>query len=308
MIHKSVDTLLNRNPDAARFSVFNERAVFQDPSAIDMMPASRMLYVVDTTFGGLAVVNTSTDEWQLLSPDEGSSYPFSDPRRLLVDEVNGRAWVIDHGYADPLVIDLDTGQRSQLTGPGESLADSQDLVLDHARNRLLVFSQMRGQTTSSSFGSGKIISVDLNSGERQLLSSNASPPGDPEFHLASSIAFDSAGDRLLLLNATELVSIDPISGARQLVLEEPVCWLTNSDIDELGSRLLVVTRAVETGQPCSAFAVDLASAAKSDLPLPMGEGFTGQLRYDDSENRLFFIRGRLGMLDLTTGEVIHPYY
>jgi len=301
IIVSSADSLLNRQPEAAVLSVENTRSVFRAAESIDMVPGSRVLYVIDREFGGLVAVNTQTDESSIVSRDEGSTFPFVEPRRLLVDEVAHRAWAIDRGYEEPLEIDLMTGDRRLLSGTGESLEDARDLALDEARNKLMVLAQDLGQATSSTLSSGRIVTVDLVTGSRQRLSDNSMPPGEPDFWITYAVHFDSAGDRLILMQRNKIVAIDPTTGSRQELFGLTALEPDSSDLDVTGGRL-IIARPGLTGF----IAVDLATGVSSDLIRTDGPE---QLEYDDYENRIFFTNGgHVGVIYLMTGEVIVEYY
>lgn len=301
IIISSADYLLNRQPEAAAVTVENTRSVFYGASAIDMVASSRTLYVVDAEFGGLVAVDTQTDEWSIVSQDEDSNFPFVKPRRLLVDEVAHRAWVIDREYDEPIEIDLMTGDRRLLVGAGESLTDARDLALDEARNNLLVLAQDLGQATSYTLSSGRIVVVDLATGDRQRLSDNSTPTGQPEFWIVYAVHFDRTGDRLILMQRNNIVVIHPTTGSRQelfaLASLEPI----SSDLDVIGGRL-IVARPGSTGF----IEIDLQTGILSDLIRIDGPD---QLEYDHYENRIFFTNGgHVGKIDLATGEMVVEYY
>lgn len=296
----SADTLLNRRVGSAVISVFNTALVLQDVSALDLDSAGRSLYLIDQAVGGLLVINVDTDDWRLLSADAGAAVPFVEPRRILVDEAGDRAWVVDYGYDTLLQIELSTGVRTLLAGPGESLADAQALAYDDTLDRLLVLSQLRGPTTSSTFASGRIISVDLLNGQRQLLSDNQTPPGNPEFWFSYAVAFDAAADRLLLLDTNKVIAVDPITGMRQLFFEHAFADLYAAVVDRPGGRAFLSS---EQGY----LELDLATGIGTTISTLYA---AGQFGYDAVENRFFILRtiGQIATYDLATGEFISDYY
>jgi hypothetical protein len=296
----SVDLLLNRRFGSAAVSVFNTALALADVSALHLSSASQSLYLVDQQVGGLMVIDLNTDGWQLLSADAGSGLPFIEPRRLLVDETGDRAWVVDDGYDTVLEIELSSGLRAVLRGRGESLADAKALAYDDALDRLLVLSQLRGPTTSSTFGSGRLISVDLVNGQRDLLSDNQTPAGEPEFWFSRAIVFDGAGDRVLLLDDNRIIDVDPISGARQLLYEHAFADLYGAVLDQSRARLIVSS---EVGL----FELDLVTGITTDIER-LYEPF--QFGYDERENRLFmlFSTRNIATYDLTTGEYLGDHY
>jgi hypothetical protein len=293
----AADNLLNRRTAAVTLTISNTRIVFQNVRAIDMASQGALLYVIDLSAGGLVAVDPMTDAWTLASSDGGSPLPFLDPRSLFVDEAAQRAWVVDYGYSELLAIDLVDGSRHLLTGNGEALENARDVVLDESRNRLLVLEQLRGPTTSSTFGSARVMSLNLTTGERQLLSDNERPPGEPEFWYAISTEFDAAGDRLIVVDTERVLTIDPVTGERSTLwsptFEEPLA----SELDPVGGRLiLAVSQAI--------LEVDLATGMSSLL---IDAGGTGNLEYDQRQNRIFFGRRYLMAIDLTTQETFRLY-
>ena len=310
IIVSSADSLLNRQPEAAVLTLENTRSVFYGASAIDMVAGNRTLYVIDAEFGGLVAVDTETDEWSIVSYEESSHFPFVKPRRLLVDEVAHRAWVIDREYDEPIEIDLMTGDRRLLVGAGESLTDARDLALDEVRNNLLVLAQDLGPTTSTTIRSGRIVTVDLATGDRQRLSDNTMPPGDPEFFATYSIHFEKAGDRLVLVERGNIVEIDPVSGARQQLWGGDLYDPVSSDLDATGNRLIIAKSGLG-----SYIQIDLSTAVSSDLiqvdgiyvdPIRIEPR---QFEYDQFEDRIFFTTGtHVGVIWLSAGEVVVEFY
>jgi hypothetical protein len=124
---------------------------------------------------------------------------------VAVDAANGRALVADAAN-DIVAIDLTTGTCSSLTGNGHALDYLWTIHVDAAGGRAFV-----AQGTFDS----EIVSVDLTSGNRTLVSSGVQGSGPLGFVI--SAAYDAAGDRLIAPSwPSHILSVDIPTGNRTI--------------------------------------------------------------------------------------------
>ena len=306
LVIESADKFLNRNPQAALLNIENTRIVFNKARAIAMKNDSGHLYVVDRETGDVVAVDTQTDEWSIVSSHQDNQVTFKDPRKILVDEAQTRAWILDRSYTDIIAVNLLTGDRTLLKGEGESLEEMEDLTLDEENQQLLGLLEERSPGGGlSSYG---IVSIDLETGERRKLSDNTILTEEPRFSATYSILYDNVGDQLIVLQQHGILSVDPVLGQRQTLLEYSYLRPGAAAIDEAGGRIIVGRS--EWNQPIFEFAeVGLASGALE--PILTGDHFIPAslgIAFDSRENRLFYTnRGHVGTVDLDTGKIT-PYY
>jgi hypothetical protein len=301
IVVSSADRLLNQNPSAAQIGVFNTHIVIGAARSIYMGNESSNLYVLDMGRGEIVVIDTLTDDWRLVPRGGDTTVPFIDPQRLVVNRAETVAWVLDAGYEDIIEIDLESGAFKLLKSWGYSLVDMEDLGVDEKRNQLLVMAEDSGSNTNSTIRSGRIIAINLETGESKLLSSNGTQGGDAEFFITYWIHMDRVADRLLLFQRNNILSINPKTGQRKLVLEFNALQPRAITVDEPGGRMLV-GRAAWNSQVFRLLSVDVASGNYTELPVDSGViPGNSKFEYDAIRNRLFFTNyGHIGLINLNT--------
>jgi hypothetical protein len=193
LVVSTADVFLNRNPRAFSIDVENTRIVFNAAEAVFMHTASNRLFVADSELNALVAIDTQTDDWVTLSDAESANgLAVADAKRLIVDSAETRA-----GLAAPI----------------DEMAD---LALDEGNQQLLLLLKEPGQTTSSTLVSGRVVSFDLDTGATQLISDNMIPTEEPQFWGTTGILFDTAGQQLLVFQAHNILTIQPVTGDRQL--------------------------------------------------------------------------------------------
>ncbi len=138
-----------------------------------------------------------------------------------------RAFVLDGDLNSLIVVDLDTGDRTLLSGRGDNGgplvgegpefgSGTYSVTWDAARSRLIV-----GVT---SFGHGALFAVDPTSGDREVLSGGVPGTDDvvgsgPAVEFPSSVVVDEANQRLIVADESTgaLLAIDLASGDREVV-------------------------------------------------------------------------------------------
>jgi DNA-binding beta-propeller fold protein YncE len=250
---------------------------FSLPRAI--APSGTRLLVADTVRDGLFSVDRGTGERTLVSAAEaGTGAPLLAPRDVAI--AAGEALVVD--LAQGLVAVEEDGDRRLVSGPGmgSGPAFATPLGVSAPRN---------GAVLVAGGGAGALLSVDLATGARTLLSSGFLPT-DAAFHGARILATDSATD--------ELVEVDPLTGARTTVatgLDLPRSVV----LDDALNRALVLQANATT----PLVAVDLETGAVTPLAAP-GLVDPRGLALDATGRRLFVTddgADALLVLDLSTG-------
>ncbi|WP_231758839.1 hypothetical protein [Microbulbifer elongatus] len=143
---------------------------------------------------------------------------------LEIDHLGNLAYVLSESTDHLYTIDLDSGEVSQVSsefrGEGPPLSgDRVDnaLAYDSVNNRLLTFS-----SSPWSMGAGKLMGVDLESGDRQILSGPERGSG-PAFSQLIHLATSASGDIYVVDQGdTSIKKVDPISGNRTVVASELV--------------------------------------------------------------------------------------
>lgn len=315
IVIESVDRLMNRNPNAATLSIENRRLVIEDALALVMNPGSDILYIADMSDfvdfgrGNLIAIDTQTDEWSVISRNLGTEVPFIEPARLVINEAQTQAWVFDRGYPGIIAIDLLTGERALLAGYGEALDEMRDLALNERNNQLLL---IFFEPWSIHFDptSVRIVAMDLRTGEQHLLSDNTMPDDEPKFSSASNLLFDITRDRLLVLENRGILSIDPISGERQMLIKYAYSGYESGTIDQAGDQILIVRKISSSDFRLAKVDLEsgvLSSSEQIDFQVYLSS--YKKMVLDESENRLFYdAGGHIGTVNVDTGEKNTEYY
>ncbi len=233
------------------------------PSDITVDTANNRALVVDDD--AIVAVNLETGARSILSsntiPDANN--PLQLPVDIAVDVANNRLLALDGGRV--IAVDLDTGARSVLSsiaspGPdGPAISLPVGITIDAANNRALVVQ------TSNGFSSANVMAVDLDSGERTILSDNAIPDASNPLLFTTSIALDAAHGRTLVANSGGLLAVDLVTGARSVLLPssggDPFVTLDNLVLDAANNRVFAIDGFFRT-----IVAIDLDSSARSLLP------------------------------------------
>jgi hypothetical protein len=310
LVIESADKFLNRNSQVISLKIENTRIVFEEASAITLENDSGNLYVVDTKLGDVIVVDVRTDDWRIVSSSQDAQIDFVDPRRIVVNQDQTQAWILDRGYTDIISVDLLTGERALFRGTGESLEDMRDLALDSENRQILVLLIDPGSATATTVRSGGIVSVDLETGTRSLISDNTIPHEEPGFFISYSILFDTVRDQLLVVQRNSILGVDPILGQRQTLIDYRSLEPSLATIDEMGGRI-IVGRGSWPDRIYELVEIDLESG-DSKVLLPTRDYLipsSTDIAIDSKNNRLFYSYGEhVGMLNLDTGKNINEYY
>ncbi len=193
--------------------------------------------------------------------------PFSNPRGIALDIINGRdrALVVDETAV--IAVDLTTGERTILsdnTTPNINYPFSslRGITVDttDGRNRALVVDQALGS----------VIAVDLTSGERTVLSNSTTPDPENPFSFPVDIILDAVHNRALVaafsLNA--VIAVDLTTGKRTVLsnnttpnANNPFSVLRGIALDRDKNRALVLME----DHLDTVIAVDLSNGARTIL-------------------------------------------
>jgi len=310
----SADSLNNQNPVAAEITITNMLTVLENPEAIESDIANLRLLVADRSLRALIAIDFATGLTDVLSDENtpDATILFSDPAKLVVNSTGTTAWLLDRDYSDIVQVDLTTGLRTLLTDTVEttspiSLSQATDLVLDEVNSRILL---VMGEEETT-----QIVSLDLTSGARTILSDANIPNSDTGFGLPRSLALDTISNRLFVLqrNTTDparrgnaMLAVDPTTGLRELILDDSIFinFPIDTGVDMDRGRLLILSKFGRA----EILAFDLASLVLTTLFRI--DDYSIQLARDPLQNRLLVLRSNstsIYAIDMTTGEASIAY-
>lgn len=200
--------------------------------------ANNRLLVADATLRAVVAVDLESGDRTILSGDdqaggdigEGPFLSLSNGSALALDAVNNRVLVVASNAV--LAVGLDSGDRTFVSegdgseetdiGTGPEILAPIDLALDATNNRLLVL----GYVDDDEEEPGYLMSVDLTTGDRTLISTPDIGNGNPvEFPVA--VALDADNNRALILDSADgfdidqrppsIVAVDLDSGDRSVI-------------------------------------------------------------------------------------------
>lgn len=249
----------------------------------------------------VAIDLTSGVDTTISDLNTGAGVNFSLPTGLALDSGNNRVLVQDADSRSLIAVALDTGDRSvisdNVTGAGPNFTGGdQDIVFDAANTRALVL--------GSAIGGGRLLAVDLSTGDRSIVSDATTGSGEP-FCVAEvgGAVGDLNNNRILALSLCgappRIIAVDLSNGDRSnvgdltaqssvgtgIALEFP----QDVQLDLAAGRLLVADEGL-----AALIAIDLGSGARSELSgpnAPTGSGpdfmiLTGH-SIDAGNNRIF---------------------
>jgi DNA-binding beta-propeller fold protein YncE len=156
-----------------------------DPEAIALDPAGNRAVVLDSTLDACIAIDLDTGVRTDLSSDAfGGGPQMSDPQSVVLDEAGTTAWIADPGPGRRAVlsVNLTSATRELLSDNNLQTANQLDfpdgIILDQARNRVVVVDS----------GRGDVMTIDLTSGERTLFGTGGAGPD-----IASPLGLAPAG-------------------------------------------------------------------------------------------------------------------
>jgi Glucodextranase, domain B/K319L-like, PKD domain len=307
----TTDTLLNTNLEAHVITVENLAVGLNTPTDIAVDEANARLLVLDSGRRALIEIDLSSGAQSIISDNSTPNdfTQFNGPERVVINAAGNIAWIIDRGYENLIVVNLENGLRSELidtssTGPGASITDARDIALDELSNRaLLLVSELNGAVNDT-----RIVSVDLADGSRSILSDALTPNVDNPFGYAfdgMSIVFDDVGFRLLVMQAGELLSVDPLTGSRTIFSETGIGGAIDATKDNQSNRALIENRVNRT-----LYSADLNSGNVQSLWAIHHGGDPQRIAFDSLNNRtliLYKFSNEIYAIDMLNGQASIPY-
>ncbi len=293
---ETADTLLNRNPQAAQVTIENLALLLIEPAAITADTINNRLLVVDRGWQAVIAIDLSDDSHTIVS-DTDQGVALQNPIKILASPARETAWILDGNYERLIQVDLVSGERTLLDGAGDPLSEAYVLAIDEARSQLYVLS---GNSTNTG-EDRNITRIDLGTGQHERFSDNSIPDDINPFGATWSMAFDAAGDRILVLQPTSpgALAVDPVTGARTPFSEDGGRGAVHAYVDETFARVIYATR-----QPSEIRAFDLVTSDRQILwPVRLGEAW--QIAPDLLNNRILVklrYQSDIVAVDLTTGE------
>jgi len=161
--------------------------------------------------GGIFSIDLSSHE---VTPIESSALNSIDVRRIAYDGLNERLLVssTEAIYTfDPVSGSVEVLSDESYPDTELPFSNMRDIAVDESSNRVIA---------SESFSSeASLISVDLDTGERSILSSNTIPDDVIPFMDAEHLVIDSGNNRALVLDGERaaIIAVDLVSGSRTII-------------------------------------------------------------------------------------------
>ncbi|WP_108126556.1 hypothetical protein [Saccharospirillum mangrovi] len=209
------------NSVAAQAKVIHSPVLLQQPVAAVLDSVNDRILVLDQARKTLVEVDPHTGRRSLISgphtPHGGN--PFDEPSAFTLDLANNRALVLDKTRRTLLTVDLTTGKRELLSdnttsNSSNAFSGPAAIVLDDRTG----LAQPRALVLDSS--SRRLLAVDLNTGERTVVSANnAANNGENPFNSPSDMVLDAANDRVLVIdkNLKKILAVALDTGKRTVL-------------------------------------------------------------------------------------------
>lgn len=287
---------------------------FASPSSLSLDSANNRALV--TEFGSrVLAVNLTSGDRTVISDSSTGTGSLPTFRFSVLDTAANRLLIGD--FTSVLSVALDTGDRAIIsdatTGSGDAFCSLRNIVADIANNRVIALSSC---TTDPLF----VISVALDSGDRNILYATAQSGGGIEMSIPEHITLDAERNQLLVTDSgfAQLLAIDLDTGVRREVsaANTPVGAgpalnnLEGLGVDTANNRVIIAESF-----PAAIFSVDLLSGDRSIIsddtigqgPLLHDRVYRGVL--DIGNNRMFVLdeetqipEQRLLTVDLSSGD------
>jgi DNA-binding beta-propeller fold protein YncE len=181
--------------------------------------AGDTVYAVDSPAVTVVAIDVATGDRTVISGGSvGGGEALQVPIGLALDEANGKLLVGDDGADRLFAVDLAGGQRTLLSGldplgtpvgAGPAFATIEAIAFDALNNRVLV----------ADSGLAALVSVDLATGDRSILSSNETVGAGPPLSFPVGVALGAnAGEAFVAdRNLGAIVHVDLATGDRAVV-------------------------------------------------------------------------------------------
>lgn len=184
------------------------------PRDLTLDSTNNRILVVDSDLDAVVAVDLTTGVHTIISDSitPNAINAWSWPSSLELDSTNNRVLVLDTELASVTAVDLIDGTRTVISDPihpdsTNVLTDPVDIALDSINNRVLVL---------DAYLSDAVISVDLDSGMRTIVSDAITPDQNNALINPSSLVLDSVNNVVLVSDVTlqAILAIDLMTGQR----------------------------------------------------------------------------------------------
>ncbi len=269
------------------------------------------LLTLTSGFDRLISIDSETGVRKLLSSDTAGGTNFGTPTDLVLDTTANRVLAVDTTFSLLGAIDLTTGVRSTVshasTGSGVNLGSPVGVELDSAANRALIIDSLNSVRA--------LIAVDLATGNRSVISNDATGSGPAFSQNPADIATDLSANRVLVSELATLLAVDLTTGDRSIISDAANGTGTDFDrlrgiaLDTANNQLIAANvKLVGSGEP-SVFTVNLSTGDRSVLSDNSNSGpvlfFPNHVMLDRAHNRIFVSdlqTDQIIVIDLSTGQ------
>jgi len=291
---------------------------FSRPGGLVLDSANNRVLVIDFGLDAVLAVDLADGARTVISDNNmpNANHSLRAPAGIVLD--GDRALVVDAFLDAVLTVDLSTGAREILSN--QTIPDSNNVIddlnggisLDSAANRILVTGSNTGVNDDQSLG--VVMSVDLNTGVRTILSNESNPDNNNALREPEFLALDNANNRVLVTDGSLLLAVSLSDGTRTIILDSGVPDSNNEFgragrlvLDSANNRALVLN---DNFVDVALLAVDLSTGARtifSDNSTPNSSNPLGEpqdLILDSANNRVLITDDNYaGVLavDLATG-------
>jgi hypothetical protein len=236
--------------------------------------ANQRVLVADDGLSAFFTVDLDSGDRTVISDENTGAGPaFFTPEAVDLDSANNRALVTDSGLGALLEVDLNSGDRTVIsdenTGSGPAFDFPVAVALDNTNGRALIMNYVDlGDDYRIA-----LVAVDLDSGDRTVISDENTGAGPLFFSVDPSIALDKGKNRALVVDGESglnaLLTVDLSNGNRTKISDSslgsgpPFNFPSDVAIDNANRRALVVNRGIQDEFSGALLAVNLNGGNRS---------------------------------------------
>jgi sugar lactone lactonase YvrE len=283
------------------------------PTDLAIDAGAGRVIVLDNEMHGLAAVDLDDGTQSVLSPNNvaGGGVGLVAPFGMALDLANQRVLVSDEFLRSIVSVSLTTAMGTTVVNGAAGAAQfARPSALTLDGNRLFILDRGQPPTFPPA-----MISADLATGTRVVLSGPAAPNGVFPLHAPQQMALDVQRARLLVTERDEraVKAVDTMNGARAIVSSDSVPDPVNPFaepygilVDAQNGRALVANSRVGPGSEL--LAMNLATGQRTVIAIGTLGLMTGPkfLALDTARNRILVVdelRDTIFAVDLTTGAI-----
>jgi sugar lactone lactonase YvrE len=272
--------------------------------------ASNTAYVSDTYGTIFSIDLASGDRTVVSSLEVGAGVDLTEPRGLLLNASNTSLYVIDYVPEQPAVVEINlaTLSRTLVSNENNGIGTDFELPID------IISDKQDEKVWALDLSVEGIISTDLTTGDRELLSD---PNNTPNFTNLSAIAHDASNNRLLVIDEDSLYAVDisdtPSAGDITILADDKVGTGTSLlnpkkiALDESNNRIFTVIDNENNEEVL--LSIDLITGERvviAEFNTFRVSSEVTELAYEPANNRIFYIESNgmdtLVKIDLNSGE------